>query len=116
MARVLIVDDQPDTLLLMRVLLERAGYDTALAADAERACDLLAEGVDAVVVDIAMAFQEGWTVLRGAAEAAVPVVVASDRASPAETARAVGEGALSAVTKAQMTERLLPAVEAALSQ
>ena len=37
MSKVLIVDDEPDVLLLLRVNLEAAGYQTVLAADGETA-------------------------------------------------------------------------------
>ncbi|TML61656.1 MAG: response regulator, partial [Actinobacteria bacterium] len=37
MKKVLIVDDEPDVLLMLRVNLESEGYSTALAADGETA-------------------------------------------------------------------------------
>jgi CheY-like chemotaxis protein len=43
MARVLIVDDEPDILLMLRVNLEADGYATALAADGESALQRIAE-------------------------------------------------------------------------
>ena len=82
MARILVVDDQPDTLLAARGALAGAGHDCVLAADGERALELLAAGgFDAVVLDPAMPLHDGWPVL--AACGAVPVVVMSNAATGA---------------------------------
>ena len=75
MPRILVVDDQPDSLLAARAALVAAGHDCVLAADGERALELLARGgIDAVVLDPAMPLHDGWPIL---AAAAVPVVVVS---------------------------------------
>ena len=80
MARILVVDDQPDSLLAARAALRGAGHDCVLAADGERALEILsAGGVDAVVIDPAMPLHDGWPVL--AAAGPVPVVVVSNVAS-----------------------------------
>ncbi len=52
MARILVVDDQPDTLLEMRIVLAAAGHEPVLAADADRAID---EAVGAAIADGAIA-------------------------------------------------------------
>jgi len=47
---VLVVEDDPDILVLLRVVLEMGGYETALAADGETALERLdAERPDLVV-------------------------------------------------------------------
>lgn len=79
MARILVVDDQPDSLLAARMALVDAGYDCVLAADGERALEVLSDGgVDAMVIDPAMPLHDGWPVL--AAAGPVPVVVVSNAA------------------------------------
>ena len=79
MGRILIVDDQPDSLLAARAALVGAGYDCVLAADGERALEVLSGGgVDAMVIDPAMPLHDGWAVL--AAAGPVPVVVVSNAA------------------------------------
>jgi CheY-like chemotaxis protein len=81
--RILIVDDQPDSLLAARAALVGAGYDCVLAADGERALELLSGGgIDAVVIDPAMPLNDGWAVL--AAAGPVPVVVVSNAAAFAD--------------------------------
>lgn len=80
MARILVVDDQPDSLLAARVALVGAGHDCVLAADGERALELLAAGgFDVIVVDPAMPLHDGRPVV--AAAGAVPVVVVSNAAA-----------------------------------
>ena len=79
MARILVVDDQPDALLAARWALVGAGHDCVLAADGERALELLETGgFDVVVLDPAMPLHDGWPVL--AAAPPVPVVAVSSSA------------------------------------
>ena len=106
MPRILVVDDQPDALLAARAALAGAGHDCVLAADGERALELLAAGgFDAVVLDPAMPLHDGWPVL---AAAAVPVVVVSSGA-PAP-------GVASVVAKPIAAADLVAAVSSALGR
>ncbi|HYT39798.1 MAG TPA: response regulator [Acidimicrobiia bacterium] len=78
MPRILIVDDQPDALMAARAALVGAGHSCVLAADGERALELLAAGgFDVVVLDPAMPLHDGWPVL-AAAGGELPVVVVSN--------------------------------------
>ena len=77
MPRILVVDDQPDALLAARAALVGAGHDCVLAADGERALELLAAGgFDLLVIDPAMSLHDGWPVL--ATAGSLPVVVVSN--------------------------------------
>ena len=99
MPRVLVVDDQPDSLLGARVALMEAGYDCVLAPDGARALAFLAAGsFDVVVLDPAMPLHDGWPVL--AAAGATPVV--------AVTAAPAGGGAMGRVA-ARLSKPLDPA-------
>ena len=112
MARILVVDDQPDTLLEMRIVLEAAGHEPVLAADADRATERLsAAAVDLVLVDVAMPTGDGWAVLRAAARAKVPVVVVSSRATPTQLQRAEEMGAATHLDKQAISTSLGPLVE-----
>src|SRR5205807_10003183 len=84
MGKVLIVDDEPDVLLLLRVNLEAAGYQTVLAADGETALIKIDESdPDVVLLDIMMPVMDGWGVLRALSERdnAPRVVVVSAKSS-----------------------------------
>ena len=66
--KVLIVDDEPDILLMLRVNLEAEGYQTALAADGETALRRIAEEQpDLVLLDVMMPVMDGWSVLEALA-------------------------------------------------
>ena len=58
--RILIVDDQPQILQLYSRVLDRAGYDTQTALDAERALHMIQVAApDGVFVDLRMPFING---------------------------------------------------------
>ena len=107
MARILVVDDQPDALLAARAALTGAGHRCVLAADGEQALEhLSAGGFDAVVIDPAMPLHDGWPVLNAVS---LPVVVVS--ASPVS-----GEGrAAACLPKPCPADDLVKAVAAALA-
>jgi DNA-binding response OmpR family regulator len=100
--RVLIVDDEPDVLLLLRIELEAEGYDTLLAADGETAIHrILEERPDVILLDVMMPVVDGWGVLQRLAEqrSDTRVIVLSAKASDNDVARALELGAHEYVTK-----------------
>ncbi|HUQ40403.1 MAG TPA: response regulator [Acidimicrobiales bacterium] len=102
MSRVLIVDDEPDILLMLRVNLEADGFETSLAADGETALARLDEGnVDVVLLDVMMPVMDGWGVLGelGGRSGAPRVIVVSARSSERDRARALELGAAAFVAK-----------------
>ena len=99
---VLIVDDEPDILLRLRLTLEAEGFTTALAADGEVALDRLRrERFDVMLLDVMMPVLDGWAVLEQLAD--VPdkpaVIVVSAKTAAADIARARQLGAADYVTK-----------------
>jgi len=103
-AHVLIVDDEPDILLMLRITMESSGHTTALAADGERALARLAEEpFDAILLDVMMPVMDGWGVLAGLERLALlrrpAVIVVSARAQPRDRLRAFEAGAVEFVTK-----------------
>jgi DNA-binding response OmpR family regulator len=105
--RILVVDDQPDSLLAARAALVGAGHDCVLAADGERALELLAAGsFDVIVLDPAMPLHDGWPVLAAAGSTPVVAVTKASR---------IGEGLLAAcLPKPLDPAGLAAAVQAAL--
>jgi DNA-binding response OmpR family regulator len=102
MPKVLIVDDEPDVLLLLRVNLDAAGYETVLAADGETALGRIGDSnPDVVLLDIMMPVMDGWGVLRALSEreSAPRVVVVSAKSSDRDIVRALTSGALDYITK-----------------
>ena len=114
MAKVLIVDDEPDILLMLRVNLESEGYETALAADGETALRRIDEvHPDVMLLDVMMPVMDGWSVLETirARSAAPGVVIISARTQPGDYRRAMELGALDYVSKPFDPNQLLAKVE-----
>jgi DNA-binding response OmpR family regulator len=100
--RVLIVDDEPDVLLLLRIELEAEGYETLLAADGETALRRIAEErPDVVLLDVMMPVVDGWGVLQRLADQGshARVIVLSAKANDSDVVHALELGAKEYVTK-----------------
>lgn len=102
MARLLIVDDEPDILLMLRVNLEADGFETALAADGETALRRMSgEHFDLVVLDVMMPLLDGWGVLErlNRVKDAPRIIVLSARTAPQDRRRALEAGATAYMPK-----------------
>jgi two-component system response regulator MprA len=102
MARVLVVDDEPDILLLHRLNLEAAGHEVLLAADGMKALErITADTPDVVVLDVMMPVLDGWGVLDQLAGlvTAPPVLVVSAKSARSDVAQAVNSGAADFLAK-----------------
>src|ERR671922_168127 len=63
--RVLVIDDEPDVLLLCRVNLQYAGHEVIEALDGERGLELAVSGTpDLIVLDVMLPRRDGLSVLR----------------------------------------------------
>jgi two-component system alkaline phosphatase synthesis response regulator PhoP len=111
--RVLVVEDEPDLLLVLRVNLEGAGFETSLAADGVTALRRIdQEGFDVVVLDLMLPVVDGWTVLHELAErpGRPSVVVCSAKHDPRDMVRAEELGAAAYLTKPFDPEDVVDAV------
>jgi CheY-like chemotaxis protein len=102
--KVLVVDDEPDVLLLCRVNLEFEGYRVTEASDGEQALARLAEEVpDVVLLDVMMPKMDGWTVLEhikaDPRTAEVPVVMLTAKVQDHDQVRGWSSGAAEYITK-----------------
>src|SRR2546428_253478 len=65
MARVLVIDDDPDVLLLCRVNLAHAGHEVFMALDAERGLEIVRDKQpDIIVLDLMMPNRDGFDVMK----------------------------------------------------
>ena len=114
--RVLLVDDEPPILRLLRTSLTAQGYDTIEAASAKEALTALARNrVDIVVLDLGLPDIDGLEVLaRIRVSSAVPVIVLSSRADEPGKVKALDLGADDYVTKPFGMDELLARLRAAL--
>ena len=97
MRRVLIVDDAPELLMLLRKLVERMGYQVEVASGAVQALEILkAKPVDLLLTDWSMPGMDGGELIAAMKEderhREIPVIVLTghDTDSERETAAAVG--------------------------
>jgi DNA-binding response OmpR family regulator len=115
--RVLIVEDDPDTLVILRVNLQHAGIEPILAAEGKTAIARIeAEKPDAVVLDVLLPGVDGWQVLEELHEMGdpVPVIVCSGKNNPHDIRRARELGAFAYLTKPFDIDRLLDAAAEAV--
>src|ERR1041385_8716539 len=121
MARVLVVDDDPQVLTLLRVNFELEGYDVLSASDGEEALETAYEELpDAVVCDVMMPGTDGLTVLRqlraSPKTSKIPFVVVSAKAQNADIKAAIEMGADKYITKPFDPQELLDAVAELLAR
>ena len=111
--RVLIVEDDPDLLVVLRVNLNSAGFEPILAADGRTAVARVAiERPDAVLLDVMLPGIDGWQVLEElhAQGDRVPVIVCSAKKDPADIERATSLGAVDYLVKPFDIDRLVDTV------
>ena len=116
--KVLIVDDEPDILLMLRVNLEAEGYQTALAADGETALRRIAdERPDLILLDVMMPVMDGWGVLAALDHDvfAHRVVVISAKSSERDVTRALELGASAYLSKPFDPDELIELIGRVLS-
>ena len=104
MARVLVIDDEPDVRWLLRLSLERVGHEVILAEDGLRGVAMAQrQRPDVIVLDLMMPVMDGYGVLdalgKDARTAAMPVLVLTAKAIPEEEARVTVAGAKRFLTK-----------------
>jgi CheY-like chemotaxis protein len=114
---VLVVEDEPDLLLLARRMLEELGYAVIEASGGEEALDLAEnQEVDAVLLDLRMPGMDGWAVLdqlrATGTISRLPVIVLSAHADPAAVKRSADLGAKGYVKKPYRVADLTRALEA----
>ena len=87
MNTILVIDDSPSNLLMVRATLEKAGYGVIATGNAQEGIELVrTAGVDLVTLDLYMEPLDGWTVLlalrRDPATTDLPVVAVTADDTP----------------------------------
>ena len=117
--RVLIVEDEPNIVLSLEILLHRAGYETVSAGDGEEALELiLRTRPDVVLLDIMLPKRNGYEVCRAmksdAALASIPVIMLTAKGQEVEILKGLELGASAYIAKPFGNAEVLEAVRAAL--
>jgi DNA-binding response OmpR family regulator len=116
---VLVADDDPDILALVRFRLERDGYEVLSAPDGETALDLArARPPDLAVLDVMMPRLDGYEVTRRLREhgptTTIPIILLTARVQEPDLERGFEAGADDYVTKPFSPQALGERVQAAL--
>jgi DNA-binding response OmpR family regulator len=104
MARILVIDDEPDVLLLCRVNLQHTGHDVLEAPDGEQGLALaMAEIPDAIVLDLMLPLLDGYGVLchlmADERTRTIPVLILTAKAQQEDRVRCWENGASEYMTK-----------------
>jgi DNA-binding response OmpR family regulator len=108
--RVLIAEDDPDTLVILRVNLNAAGFEPILASDGHTAlARIKAEQPDAVLLDVLLPGIDGWQVLEAlhAMGDPVPVIMCSAKDNIYDLKKARDLGAVAYLVKPFDIDRLV---------
>ena len=119
MARVLIVDDEPEVRQSVRRTVEHMGHQVTEAADGVDAIQALdGAAFDLVVSDLRMPRADGFAVLRKAQEPSVrtPVVILTASTKVSDCVDAMRSGAFNFLVKPFHAEELKSVLEAALAR
>ena len=120
--RILVVDDSPTIRRVVMAILERHGYEAALASDGQDALEVLASGEvkpDLVLVDFVMPRMNGYQLCRAMRDhsqelAQIPVVLMSAKGDRIRDQFVQQTGAVDAITKPFDAHALVAVVENAL--
>jgi len=113
---VLVVEDDPDTMGLLKLSLQRAGYNVVGALDGKEAIRKWTETNPSVVLlDLMMPEMDGWEAMRRLrAVSSVPIIILSALVSNDHVVRGLREGADDYVTKPFIPDEVIARIEAAL--
>jgi CheY-like chemotaxis protein len=116
MARVLVVDDEPDVLLLCRLNLQQRGHELLEAADGSTALQIARDRhPDVIVLDLMLPGISGYDVLealhRDAETTDIPVLVLTAKSLRADRERSHGLGASAFLTKPFLPNELCEMVD-----
>lgn len=114
--RVLVVDDEPETIKYVSANMRARGYDVLTAEDGQTALRVFEESaVDLVILDIMMPGPDGFEVCRTIRrQSDVPIIMLSARGQESDIVRALDLGADDYLTKPFGVGEMLARVRAAL--
>jgi len=118
--RILVVDDEPDTLGLIELTLQTAGYQVHTAPDGEQALEKLRnESYNLVLLDVMMPGISGYDVVRRLQSSdakAPPIVFLTAKSLPEDREMGESLGARGYLTKPTTRGKLLDCISQALGE
>jgi DNA-binding response OmpR family regulator len=115
-ATILVIDDEPHVLKLVKANLESSGYKVLTAQDGEQALSLVeTQSPDLVILDLMLPKMDGYAVCRQIREfSAVPVIMLTARSAQVDLVHGFEVGADDYLTKPFSVTELLVRVQAVL--
>lgn len=119
--KVLIVDDDVETLRLVGLMLERQGYEISAAADGERAINKARRDIpDLILLDVMMPDMSGYDVAKQLrsqqATANIPIIMFTAKSQVDDKVEGLESGADAYLTKPTQPRELLAQVKALLAR
>jgi len=120
MHTVLIADDEPNIVISLEYLLQRAGYRVLVARDGQEALDLVArERPDLLLLDVMLPKLSGFEVCQrlreDASQPRLRIVMLTAKGREVEVSKGLALGADAYVTKPFSTQRLVEVVREQLA-
>lgn len=121
MALIMIVDDSPTEVHVMRTALEKHGFETMSAADGSECISLVREmRPDLILMDVVMpgvnGFQATRTLSRDSETASIPVVMITTKAQETDRVWGMRQGAIDYLVKPVAESELIAKTKEVLSQ
>jgi DNA-binding response OmpR family regulator len=121
MAKVLVVDDEPNIVLSIEFLMQQAGFDVVTAEDGESALERVAETPpDLILLDISLPGISGFDVLEqlrnDPRHARLPIIMLTAHGREVEREKGLALGADDYVTKPFSTQALVEKVKTLLAE
>lgn len=119
--KILVIEDEPDSLKLLSMALKAAGYVVLGAQNGEEGLKIFREEKpDLVILDVVMPVMDGWEVLRrikaGLRSRRVPVIMLTAKNTDMDKIKGYNFGADFYVTKPYNIKKLLPVIKDMLSK
>ncbi len=114
MSRVLLAEDSPTQVIMLRALLEEDSHEVQVAGDGLKALEIMSEQLpDIVVTDMQMPNMNGLELVQAirAKHSSVPVILITGQGSEELAAKALLEGAAAYLPKSVVDEELLGSIE-----
>lgn len=119
MARILIVDDSPTEIHVLKTMLEKNGYETITAASGEEGVETAkAQKPDVILMDVVMpgmnGFQATRQLTRDAQTSSIPIIIVTTKDQETDRVWGLRQGAKDYVTKPAEEKELLGKIKQVL--
>lgn len=121
MARILIVDDSPTDIQVLKTFVERHGHQSIPAVDGEQAMKKARdERPDLILMDVVLPGMSGFQATRQLSKnpetASIPIIIVTTKGQETDRVWGLRQGAKDYITKPVLEENLIAKIRAALGE